>query len=248
MRFRAHFLIVSWLLAASAVADTGFSEIKLKPAEILGEAGAARVADILPADEEIIWRLYVPHAYDPANPPGAMVFLNAIDWGGIPKRWVQVMDDHNLIWISASNAGNDHPLDQRMLKAILSPAILNQKYKVSAERTYVGGYAGGSEVAMMVQTARPELFRGGIYMAGAIAWDNKVPPKLELMKQNHHVFLVGTEDKKIKKLRRVYRSYEKAGIETAQLMLMRGHNHYLPPAEDFGKAIDYLDSRISPAE
>ena len=74
---------------------------------------------------------------------------------------------------------------------------------------------------------------------------NTPPPKLDIIKQNYHVFLTGTEDFNERLTRRVYASYKAAGVENCELVVVRRMGHELPTPKVFTQAIDYLDSRIS---
>lgn len=126
----------------TATPRTGFFEVVMTPVEVLGEAGAQSVADILAAEERIGWQLYVPDN-----------------------------------------------------------------------------------------------------MAGTVSWGDKVPPKIELIKQNYHVFMVGTYDPALQDTQRVYNDYLDAGVENSRLITIRNHRHSMPPREFFAKALAYLDSR-----
>jgi len=84
---------------------TGFVNMIMTPAELLGEEAANSLNHVLLADQKIEWRMYVPRNYSAAAPPGVLVFISSIDWGGIPDEWQPVMDAHNLIWISPGQAG-----------------------------------------------------------------------------------------------------------------------------------------------
>jgi len=70
---------------------TGFVNVIMTPAELLGEEAANSLNHILLADQKIEWRMYVPRSYDAATPPGVLVFVSSIDWGGIPDEWQPVM-------------------------------------------------------------------------------------------------------------------------------------------------------------
>ncbi len=224
---------------------TGLLEISLTPIEVLGESGAEAISQQLPDDEPVEWQIYVPESYKVDNPAGVLVFINAIDSGGIPYQWKGVMDAHNLIWIGANDSGNDFPVAQRMIKAILAPQVLAQYYALEPERFYVAGFSGGGKVATRVASARPDLFKGGLYIAGSVSWENNVPAQLDLIKKNRHVFLAGADDFAMKSMKKVYKRYKEAGVENTRLMTIRDYKHRFPPARYLGKAITFLDSRTA---
>jgi len=233
------------LTAEDVVAPrTGYYELSMTPADVLGEPGSQGIADILPADKIIDWQVYVPKSYSAASPPGVVVFVSSWHRGGPPKAWNYLLEENNLIWIGANNSGNGLPVAPRMLKAIIAPAVLSRRYAIDPERCYVAGFSGGGMTATRIATAKPELFKGGIYMGGTVFWNENTPPKIDLIKQNHHVFLVGTYDPAQKTTRKVYKGYIEAGVKNAELITIRNHRHRMPPPAYFEKAINYLDSRL----
>jgi len=224
---------------------TDFSEISLTPIEILGESEAQSISQLLPGDEPIEWQVYVPESYRADKPAGTLVFVSPIESGGIPRKWKSIMDAHNLIWIGANDSGNDIPVAQRMLMAILAPQVLARTQELDLERIYISGFSGGGKIATRVASVRPDLFKGGLYIAGSVPWEGDLPAEIELIRKNRHVFLVGTDDFALKPMKRVYSGYKKAGIENVDLMTISGYKHRLPPARYVEKAVVYLDSRTA---
>ena len=238
-------LAASW---SSAMGDeslrTGFFKVELSPLELLGEQGVIDAADILRSDDNISWQLYVPDTYDTTRPAGVVVYVSPTPKGGPPRIWNEPLGDKNLIWIGANDAGNRVGVGKRMFLAMLAPKILANEYALDADRIYVAGFSGGGKTASRVAVARPEIFRGGIYIAGAEAWGTTTPPpKLDIVRQNYHVFLTGTSDFNERLTRRVYASYKGAGVENCNLIVVNRLGHELPGRSVFIRAIDYLDSR-----
>lgn len=228
---------------------TGYFKVEFSPTVLLGEHGVIDAADILRPDEEIGWQIYVPENYDVTRPAGVVVYVSPTPKGGPPRTWNKPLDDGNLIWIGANNAGNRVAVGKRMFLAMLAPRVLAREYVLDANRIYVAGFSGGGKTASRVSSAEPELFRGGIYIAGAEAWGTKTPPpKLDIIRQNYHVFLTGTSDFNERLTRRVYASYKRAGVENCELIVVRRMGHELPSSSVFARAIDYLDSRNSSPE
>lgn len=224
---------------------TGFLEVVMTPVEVLGEAGAQSVADIVAPEEKISWQLYVPGDYSAEAPPGVVVYVSPRTSGGPPRDWNDLLNRQNLIWIGANGAGNNTPVAERMLTAMMAPIVLSKSYVFNPERCYVAGLSGGGMTATRTAAAKPELFKGGIYMAGTVSWGDKIPPKIDLIKQNYHVFMVGTYDPALQDTQRVYKDYVDAGVENSTLIMIRNYRHKMPPSEYFVKALTYLDSRIS---
>jgi len=217
----------------------------MTPTEVSGEAGAQVVAEVLPPDEEINWQIYVPHNYSADNPPGVVVYVSPLETGGPPQAWNDLLGEHNLIWIGANGSGNKHPVTERILKALLATTVLQKTYTINMRRCYVAGFSGGGKTAMRMAALWPEQFKGGIYIAGAVFWGNKPPPKIDLIRQNKHVFIVGSFDPALRDTRRVYNDYKDAGVENSELITVRNHNHRMPPKNYFIQAIEYLDSETT---
>jgi hypothetical protein len=228
---------------------TGFINMVMSPAELLGDEAANSLNHILLAEQKIEWRIYVPRNYSAANPPGVLVFISSIDWGGIPDDWQPVMDAHNLIWISPGQAGGSAPVQERMIKSILAPRVVDIDYTVNNERVYIAGFSDGGKVANLVQAADPEAFRGGIYICGALFWDEKTSAKLDLMRSNRHVFVRGCFDPREREVKGVYDEYRKAGFEAVELITVQTRRRRLPQPKYIDQAIRYLDGRaIAAAE
>lgn len=223
---------------------TGFVRLEKTTEELLGRKAADTLNHILLASEEVEWRAFVPRGYDPGRPPGVMVFISSIDWGGIPDEWAPLMDAHNLIWISPSQAGGSAPVQERLIKAILAPRVVDVDYTVNEERIYIAGFGDGGKVANLVQATDPETFRGGIYMCGAMAWGDKTPEKIDLMRANRHVFIRACSDPKEREVRGVYDEYRKAGFEWAELITVQTRRRRLPQPQYVNQAIRYLDGKV----
>jgi hypothetical protein len=220
---------------------TGFFKIIQTPLEVLGQRDAEHLNPVLLSTELVEWRVYVPRAYDPARPPGILVFVSSIEWGGIPEEWQPVMEEKNLIWISASNAGSSVPVGQRMVKAIIAPRAVDGDYKIDSNRIYIAGFADGGKVANLIQTAEPGVFNGGIYMCGALFWGDKTPDRLDEMRENGHVFIRGCFDPKEREVRNVYKQYLETGMERTKLITIDTQRRSLPQRQHLESAIEYLD-------
>ncbi|HNP65946.1 MAG TPA: hypothetical protein PKH39_18605 [Woeseiaceae bacterium] len=245
-------LLVLILLTANATnaedltdaPQTGFFALSFTPLELLGSSSLEDASAVLDHDDELSWQLFVPDDYDPVQPAGVVVYVSPTKKGGPPRAWSGVLGQGNLIWVGANNSGNRVALSKRMLLAMLAPKIVAARYAVNVDRIYIAGFSGGGKTAGFVMAAKPDLFRGGIYIGGAEMWRTKEPPPLlDIVRQNHHVFLTGTEDFNEHLTRRVYAAYKSAGVENCELIVERRHGHQLPSIGAFSRAIEYLDSR-----
>ena len=223
---------------------TGFLNLTMTPAELLGDEAAISLNHILLADQTIEWRMYVPRNYDVATPPGVLVFISSIDWGGIPAEWQPVMDAHNLIWISPSHAGGSAPVQERIIKSIIAPRAAGVDYAINSERVYIAGFSDGGKVANLVQAADPVTFSGGIYICGALFWGDKTPARLDQMRSNRHVFVRGCFDPKEREVKGVYDEYREAGFEELRLITVQTRRQRLPQPQYLDQAIRYLDGKV----
>jgi hypothetical protein len=115
-KFSALILLSVLLLPSGAWSDdtdesprTGYFRSSTTPLELLGERGAETLSEVFAPDEKLRWQLNVPENYDPANPPGLIVYVNRANWGGGKKVWSDVFRDRNLIWAGALDAGEVSP-------------------------------------------------------------------------------------------------------------------------------------------
>ena len=231
---------------SDAPVSTGFFKLSFAPLELLGSSAYADAKQILGDDEELSWQLYVPENYDASRPAGVLVYVSPTRRGGPPKVWNRLFENSNMIWIGANRSGNRVALGKRMFLAMLGPKVVATQYAIDLERVYVAGFSGGGKTAGLVMAANPDLFRGGIYIGGAEVWgSNEPPPRLDIIQQNYHVFLTGTEDFNERLTRRVYAAYKSAGVEHCELIVERRRGHQLPSLSVMARAIEYLDSRIA---
>lgn len=222
---------------------TGFFKKSITPLELLGEEGAKAMSSVFAPDEKLTWQLSVPKNYDPAKPAGIMVFIGWADWGAGKREWNSVLEDNNIIWIGLIGGGDKKTVTERMLKAILAKVVLEREYKVDPDRHYLFGYSGGAQVAAILATSKPELFKGALFCTGALPWGKTNPEKLDLIRQNRFVFMAGSHDDGKRNIRRAAKSYERAGVVNTKYVLMSNVGRSMPSKTYFEQAVNYLDSR-----
>jgi pimeloyl-ACP methyl ester carboxylesterase len=110
--------------------------------------------------------------YVPSNPPtkgyGLLVFVPPWEGATLPRGWAAILDRHGVIFVSAANSGNAaNVLDRREPLALLAAHNIKQRFHVDPERTYIGGFSGGSRVALRVALEFPDVFRGAFLNAGS---------------------------------------------------------------------------------
>jgi predicted peptidase len=201
------------------------------------------VADVIKAEEEITWKMYVPQTYDPQKPPGLMVYISPTPKGWMPRKWQSVMDEKNLIWISANESGNRIVNVRRILFAVLGPQVAGRNYAIDSDRIYLSGFSGGGKVASTVAIDFANLFKGAIYICGVLHWKRNPPALYDQVKANRYVFLTGQDDFNKDLTKTIYRKYQIAGLRNIHLMDIPGMSHDLPGTKDFRRALNYLDDR-----
>jgi pimeloyl-ACP methyl ester carboxylesterase len=111
--------------------------------------------------------VYVP-PQPPARGYGVLVFVPPWENAMLPRGWAAILDRHGVIFVSAANSGNEaNVLDRREPLALLAVHNIMQRFRVNSERIYIGGYSGGSRVAMRLALAFPDVFRGAFLNAGS---------------------------------------------------------------------------------
>ena len=209
--------------------------------ELLGATSAQYYESIIPTDELIEWEIYVPESYKHERPAGVLVYISPTPKGSIPKQWKSLMDAHNFIWIGANRSGNRVLVPRRMVYALAAVAVIDRNYKVDVERVYLTGFSGGGKAASIVSAQYPQIFKGAIFSCGARFWGAETPERFEQIMANRYVFITGTYDHNLEPTKKVFRAYERAGVEHSKLMVIRNMTHSNPKSKHFEKAIEFLD-------
>ncbi|HWS62569.1 MAG TPA: hypothetical protein VN325_07430 [Steroidobacteraceae bacterium] len=111
--------------------------------------------------------VYVP-SHSPAEGYGLMVFVPPWENAMLPRGWAAILDRHGVIFVSAANSGNEaNILDRREPLALLAAHNIMRRFHVDPARIYVGGFSGGSRVALRLALGFPDVFRGAFLNAGS---------------------------------------------------------------------------------
>jgi predicted esterase len=231
----------SLVAAESDAPRTGNFAITMTSGELLGE-GAEKFVSVIAADEPITWEVYVPESYRVESPAGIVVYVSPSQSGMPPRGWSSVMDEHNLIWISANKSGNRVLVPRRVLKAILALNAIQQEYVLNETRVYIAGFSGGGKIASMIATDYANTFDGGFFICGVEFWDVDEPRHFEAIKSNRYVFLTGERDQALEPTKRVYRNYRDAGVPHIQLVVVHDMGHTNPPSREISRALEFLDN------
>ena len=225
-------------------ARTGYFETETTLLELLGEAGASSMSDVIAADEKLKWKIYVPKTYTPTKPVGVIVFLTYSDsWGGSTRAYNPVLDDKNIIWAGLVGAGDKKTLNGRMMRALLTPTFLARDYVLDSERMFIGGTSGGALVASILATSKPQFFKGGLFIGGGVGWKDKEPAAIAQVRQNRYVFLVGSKNPALNEVRSIAFAYREAGIENTDLIVMPNVGRKAPTANYIRRALEFLDEQ-----
>lgn len=196
--------------------------------------------------------VYVP----PEMPPkgyALMVFVPPWQEGVIPRLWQKVFERHGMIFVSAAHSGNDLSTQERRAPlALLAAHNVMALYRVDPDQVYVGGFSGGSKVALRVAIRYPDLFRGALLEAGSEAIDDSnPPPPTELFHRFQEsmrlVFLTGAADKVNLETDQATRvSLKDWCVFDIETLTMRLTGHEKAPPAQLDQALDALIKRDPP--
>jgi hypothetical protein len=111
--------------------------------------------------------LYVPVV---APPDGYALLAFVPPWqeARLPAGWAGVLDRFGVIYVSAARSGNDeNVLGRRAPLSLLAAYNVMQRYHVNPARVWIGGFSGGSRVALRIAIGYPDLFTGAFLNAGS---------------------------------------------------------------------------------
>jgi dienelactone hydrolase len=144
--------------------------------------------------------VFVP-SHPPAEGYGLMVFVPPWENAMLPRGWAAILERRGVIFVSAANSGNEaNILDRREPLALLAAHNIMQRFHVDPARIYVGGFSGGSRVALRLALGYPDVFRGAFLNAGSDpigdAQSPLPPPELfsRFQEMTRIVFISGQND------------------------------------------------------
>jgi dienelactone hydrolase len=144
--------------------------------------------------------LYVPEQVPPAG-YAVLVFIPPWQDARLPNGWAPVLERYGVVYVSAARSGNDeNVMGRREPLALLAAFNVMQRYHVDPARVYVGGFSGGSRIALRLAIAYPDLFRGALLNAGSDPIDagHANPPPRELLERFQEstrvVYVTGEND------------------------------------------------------
>jgi pimeloyl-ACP methyl ester carboxylesterase len=110
--------------------------------------------------------------YVPDHPPphgySLLVFVPPWSRAEVPSQWIPALDRHDMILVTAANSGNDaNTVDRREPLALLAAQNAMAQYPVDPQQVYIGGFSGGSRVALRLALGYPDVFHGALLNAGS---------------------------------------------------------------------------------
>jgi dienelactone hydrolase len=134
--------------------------------QLLARAGKGLSEQPINLSEEK-FALYVP-AQSPPHGYALLVFVPPWQDARLPTGWAAVLDRYGVIFVSAARSGNDETsLGRREPLAVTAAYNVMRNYTVDAERVYIGGFSGGSRMALRLALGYADVFRGALLNAGS---------------------------------------------------------------------------------
>jgi hypothetical protein len=113
------------------------------------------------------YELFVPENLDKRKWAPVVIFISA---GDTPAGWNQfqaVCRRAGVIFASPFGAGNNTPAPRRARIVLDVLDDIARRHKIDPNRTYLGGFSGGSRIACGIVFGLPEYFGGVIPVCGA---------------------------------------------------------------------------------
>lgn len=197
--------------------------------------------------------LYVPPGAPP-SPRGFALLVWVPPWNQarLPFGWASQLDHYGVIFVAPAQAGNTaNVLARRIPLALSAEEALTREYPVDRERVFVGGFSGGSRVALRIALGYPDVFHGALLHAGSNPLGDAFPlPPRDLFQRfqssSRLVYFTGATD--------TYHLSEDASSSQSmrQWCVFNVETHEIPAegheemsATVFGRALDRLLSPVS---
>lgn len=162
-------------------------------------AGTLQAWPLDPARQH--FALYVPPAPAPGGRYALLVFVPPWNDARVPAQWIPALDATHTILVTAGDSGNDaNVFNRREPLALLAAYGVAQRYAVDPAHVYVGGFSGGSRVALRLALGYPDVFRGALLDAGSDPIGTAaipLPPAAllhQFQQSSRIVFLTGDHD------------------------------------------------------
>lgn len=198
--------------------------------------------------------------YVPSGPPpsprgfGLLVFVPPWDEARLPFGWASQLNRYGVIFVTPADAGNSTVvLSHRVPLALAAEENIVREYPVDPARVFIGGFSGGSRVAMRIALGYPDVFRGALLNAGAdtLGGPHPLPPRdlfLRFQSSSRLVYVTGeldtfhvATDASSSQSMRDRCVFDVETYETPDV------GHALMSSDAFGRALDRLLQAATPA-
>lgn len=211
-----------------------------------GQSPDAQIVDL--AGERFAY--YVPAGAPPKEGYGLLVFVPPWNEALIPKKWFSVLDRQGVVLVTLKNAGNRaNVLGRRVPLALNAYENIRRRFPIDARRTYVGGFSGGSRVALRIVSGYPDVFRGALLNSsthdfGTAGLPLPEPKLMDTLESDVRlVFATGTRDVENVAIDRHVRDSARALCITDIVTLsMRDLDHTEVDAPTLDRALRELDA------
>ena len=205
--------------------------------------------------EEEGFHVRLPADYDPRAPAGLLIWISPTPDGRIPFVFDKALDELGIIAIGADNSENQRPAGDRYQLAFDGMATIMRRFHVDPRRVYVTGFSGGGRMSSMMHGCFPDIVSGSVPIGGANSYRNVAigdgrywpagfhKPSGELFgmfRRQRMACVTGDKDFNYENVQGVVRSLARDGVN-AEVFDIEGLAHELPDADDFLKAISWVD-------
>ncbi|MEZ6165566.1 MAG: prolyl oligopeptidase family serine peptidase [Phycisphaerales bacterium] len=208
------------------------------------------------------FRVRLPMKYDPGTPAGVLVWISPTPDGRIPDIFGPVCDQLGLIAIGVDNNGNQREITDRLQNHLDSIETLAQHASIDRQRIYLTGMSGGGRCSGILLLAFPDLFAGAVPIVGLDTYHNAptgdpgkywpkrlsrpAGPLRKQLEQRRIRSITGTADFNEPEMVLRTQLLQDDGVN-AQIDVIEGMAHTMPNAEQFTKALAWVDDPRSRA-
>lgn len=198
--------------------------------------------------------VYVPSGAPP-SPRGFALLVFVPPWreASLPFGWTSQLNHYGFIFVTPADAGNTAVvLSRRVPLALAAERNIAREYPVDPTRIYIGGFSGGSRVALRVALGYPDVFRGALLNAGAdpLGDHDPVPPRslfMQFQSSSRLVYVTGERDDfHLAGDASSSQSMRKLCIFDVETTEIPGAGHEVMSSQAFGMALDLLLHPVPP--
>jgi predicted esterase len=231
-----------------AEGETGFFlEQRVREATRLDWEFAAGAGAKLPGrydSRQQRYQLFAPATYKTAKSWPLVVFVSP---GDDPLGWLawrKPCKDGDWFFAAAYGAGNSCTAGQRVRAVLDVLDDIRRNYRIDPDRTYLAGFAGGTEIACRIAFALPDHFGGIIALSG----DIPLPGLEHLRRRAADRLSVALVCGSAERARRQQEKYHlpllrELGIRS-RLWVVPDSGHVLPPAEVLAEVQKWLEEDL----